>query len=429
MQLCRTMRQHYIKELKIPKTVKEACEVLGISGKLIQKEISKAYKKLSLMHHPDKQSDCDENSKDLANTNMKALSEAKTLLINALENTTKYNKKAYNKGESETSNKQDVKPTIANSFINKNLERARKLIKQKGKNIPLAPFVKNACEDNRWCELFEEFLSKWSGEIDLNTNIIIVSDTFKSIEGTVLYYACIQRSRSVVELLLKHKADVNKVSYHSYKVPICSALKDNDHDLVSLLFQYGAKIDVTAEVEQKIIDNCCSKYTKETMEVLLRYTSSKQNTEILKRFSDSNTSTSRDIEIVQLLLNKETNLNYGAIQAAVAKGNTQLVPAGQLENLQPLTIVQGTTQPNEETTIPPTIEEVNSRSKEVLTYCSSDNTENQEKEVEITQDSADINNNQVAGKGPQASVNTQTTSSKTYIISVGCWVLGVVLEQ
>jgi DnaJ-class molecular chaperone len=126
------MRQHYIKELKIPKTIKEAREVLGISGKPTQKKISKVHKKLSLMYHPDKQSDCDKNSKDLANTNAKALNLAKDLLINALENKTKYNRKACSKGESETSrmkcDEQDVKPNIANSFINKNLERAKKLI-------------------------------------------------------------------------------------------------------------------------------------------------------------------------------------------------------------------------------------------------------------------------------------------------------------
>ncbi|MGL9725927.1 MAG: hypothetical protein ACR5KV_04575 [Wolbachia sp.] len=110
-------------------------------------------------------------------------------MINELENTIKYNKKAFNKRESETSktecDKQDVKPTIANSFINKNLERARRLIRQKGKNIPLALFIKNACEDNRWCKLFEEFLLKWSDEIDLNTNVIVVSDTFEGIKCTV----------------------------------------------------------------------------------------------------------------------------------------------------------------------------------------------------------------------------------------------------
>lgn len=409
------MQQHYKKELKIPKNIKEACEVLGINGKLIQRKINKAYRKLALVYHPDK---CSGSCKNSSNSNMQALSQAKTLLINELENIKKYNKKAFSKRESETSktecDNQDVKPTIANSFINKNLERARKLIKQKGKNIPLALFVKNACEDNRWCQLFEEFLLKWSDEIDLNTNVIVVSDTFEGIKCTVLYYACIKRSRSVVELLLKHKADVNRVSYHSYKVPICFALKNNDHNLASLLFQHGARIDVITEVEQKIIDNSYSqhsKYTKKTIEVLLQYISPEQNAKILKRFLDSNSSTNEDIEIIQLL-NKGTNLNYGTIQTAIAN---------QLFLTESLTIMQkeDTAQYDEETTIPLTMED---RPKKLNPIIPLDYIKNQERKIEVNAQDADVNNNQVIGKSSQ---NTQTTSSKIYII-VGCGI-GVVI--
>ncbi|QOD38630.1 ankyrin repeat domain-containing protein [Candidatus Wolbachia massiliensis] len=461
------MRQHYKKKLKIPKDIEEACEVLGINGMVLtQKKIFQVYKKLALKYHPDKHNNCSEKCKSSANANMQALNQARTLLINILKKTCSI--KVRNKWSNETPktgcNEQNVKPNIANSFINKNVERARKLIKQKVKiKDILGFFVKNACEDNDWYEFLKEFLSEQGNKVDLNLNIFIVDNTFQGIECTVLYYACIQGNKSVAELLLKHEADVNKVNHHFYRVPICFALENNDHDLVSLLFQYGAKIDVTTEVEQKIIDNSCSKhsrYTKETMEILLQYTSPKQNTEILKHFSDSDTSTNGDIEIVQLLLNKGANPDYGnpsTMQTAVAKGNTQLEQlfrdhlAGQLKNLQkeraPLAIAckEGTIQPqcngtNGETTTPPITKEVNSRPKilEVLTLnptAPADDIRNQtqEKEVKVTQDfiqDADVNNNQVTEQPSKIpsdnglNSNTQTkfklTNSKAYAIGIGC---------
>ncbi|MGL9725928.1 MAG: J domain-containing protein [Wolbachia sp.] len=45
--------------------------MLGINGKLIQRKINKAYRKLAFVYHPDK---CNRSCQNSSNSNMQALS-------------------------------------------------------------------------------------------------------------------------------------------------------------------------------------------------------------------------------------------------------------------------------------------------------------------------------------------------------------------
>lgn len=75
-----------------------------------------------------------------------------------------------------------------------------------------------------------------------------------------------------------------------------------------------------AELEQKIIVNGYSeqsKYTKETMEILLQHTSPEQNAKTLKRFSGSETLTDEDMEVMKLLSDKEADPNSGKVSTSI----------------------------------------------------------------------------------------------------------------
>lgn len=231
----------------------------------------------------------------------------------------------------------NINKKLQEAFENKDLVSAKELVRKvKSLNtlyrvhhvtlpLLLRLFVANACKDVGWFEFYKDVLSE-GGKIDLNTDVCS--------SGTALSYACREGNRDVTELLLNHGADVNKVSAFSGETPILIALKNNDHNLANLLFQHGAKMDVSLKLEEVIAANSCnqsSKYTKETMEVLLQYTSPRQNTLMLMYFSNNNISTDEDIEIVKLLLEKGADLTvknaYGKTSKNLAteKGNTELI--------------------------------------------------------------------------------------------------------
>lgn len=199
------------------------------------------------------------------------------------------------------------KQHLFSAFKDRDFKRARELvkkakdldIKESGKPL-LHYFVENACRDGNWFKFLKEVLSKRKDQIDIN----ICDDKHSE---TTLNYACRSNRKDVVELLLHSSADVNKVNgIYAHRTPILIALKYNYCDLARLLFEYGAKIDVSPGIEQEIIDNS-HEYKKETLEVLLEHTSPKQNTEMLKCFVNNKTLKNEDIEVVKLFLNKEAD--------------------------------------------------------------------------------------------------------------------------
>ncbi|EEB55370.1 ankyrin repeat domain protein [Wolbachia endosymbiont of Culex quinquefasciatus JHB] len=227
-------------------------------------------------------------------------------------------------------NKKDIKVRLFHAFHNGDLQEAKNLVRKVDDldiTLPEYPigsalyfFVLRACMSEDWFKFYQDVLSKQGSNVDLNIEV-------HPKLGTALSAACSKerpnsKKRDVVKLLLSYGVDVNKVSQSRERAPILYALKNNDHDLASLLFKHGAKIDVTPELESSIIlySNLrgCSKYTKETMEVLLQHTSPKQNTEMLKRFANNRTLENQDIEIVKLLLSKGAN-------PSIIQGNSELV--------------------------------------------------------------------------------------------------------
>lgn len=67
-----------------------------------------------------------------------------------------------------------------------------------------------------------------------------------------------------------------------------------------MFFQYGAKINVSDKIEQKIIANS-HLYNKQTMEVLLQYTSLEQNTKIVRHLFKNKAKMDAYAEILALL--------------------------------------------------------------------------------------------------------------------------------
>ncbi|MBH5362631.1 ankyrin repeat domain-containing protein [Wolbachia endosymbiont of Kradibia gibbosae] len=303
---------------------------VGVDAK--QDDIKKAYRKLALEYYPDRNCDNEEAKKKF-----QQLMKAHEVLVDP-EQRKKYDegrKSRIHNEHSETpraGNKKDIASRLFKAFLYRNLQEAEELIK-KVKNLHITcpddskhvlyNLIVNACMFKDWFKFFEDILSKRDGKIDLNIDICP--------EGTALSVACMFSNIDVAKLLLRYGADVNKVSQSKDRTPIYHALKCNKHGLASLLFQCGARINVTSELEQAIITNSYSilgKYTKETMQVLLQHTSLKQNTEILERFSNNKTLGDKDIEIVNLLLSRGAEPYFGnpsAMKLATDKGNTQLI--------------------------------------------------------------------------------------------------------
>ncbi|WP_353280156.1 DnaJ domain-containing protein [Wolbachia endosymbiont (group A) of Phasia obesa] len=303
---------------------------VGVDAK--QDDIKKAYRKLALEYYPDRNCDNEEAKKKF-----QQLMKAHEVLVDP-EQRKKYDegrKSRIHNEHSETpraGNKKDIASRLFKAFLYRNLQEAEELIK-KVKNLHITcpddskhvlyNLIVNACMFKDWFKFFEDILSKRDGKIDLNIDICP--------EGTALSVACMFSNIDVAKLLLRYGADVNKVIESNNGSPIYYALEHNNHNLASFLFQRGAKIDVTPELEQAIIANSYSEksqYTRKTMEVLLRHTSPEQNTEMLKRFSNNVTLRNEDIEIVKLLLNKGADPylgNLNAVALATEQGNTQLI--------------------------------------------------------------------------------------------------------
>ncbi|WP_395460150.1 ankyrin repeat domain-containing protein [Wolbachia endosymbiont (group A) of Aporus unicolor] len=308
-------------------------KILGVGVDAEQDDIKKAYKALALKYHPDRNLD----NKEAAGREFKQLGKAYEVLVDP-EQRKKYDKGRKSRIHNEHSetpragNKKDIASRLFEAFLYRNLQEAKELIK-KVKNLHITcpddskhvlyNLIVNACMFKDWFKFFKDILSKRDGKIDLNIDICP--------EGTALSVACMFSNIDVAKLLLGYGADVNKVSQSKDRAPIYHALKCNNHGLASLLFQCGARINVTSELEQAIITNSYSilgKYTKKTMQVLLQHTSLKQNTEILERFSNNKTLGDKDIEIVNLLLSRGAEPYFGnpsAMKLATDKGNTQLI--------------------------------------------------------------------------------------------------------
>ncbi|MGL9758807.1 MAG: ankyrin repeat domain-containing protein [Wolbachia sp.] len=323
-------------------------KVLKIWESASQAEIKTAYRKLSTTYHPDKNHGAAPEAVEELKENFQKISKAYRILSDP-DKRALYDSRTHEKfielekefGAERVFPKIEkmINNELLKAFKKKNLKEARELVRYvknlnmvfsfnvRGTNTPelsllLRFFVTNACKDPGWFEFYKDVLSE-GGKIDLNTDVCT--------SGTALSYACREGNGNVAELLLNHGADVNKESVLSGKTPILIALENNDCKLANLLFQRGAKIDTTPELEQTIVANICSrdsKYKKEMKEILLQYTSPSQNTLMLKYFSSNKTSTDEDIEIVKLLLEKGADPFFGepnVMQIATNKGNSKLI--------------------------------------------------------------------------------------------------------
>ncbi|WP_264731891.1 ankyrin repeat domain-containing protein [Wolbachia endosymbiont (group A) of Sphaerophoria taeniata] len=296
-------------------------EILGVKVNASLDEIKNAYRNLARKHHPDKNS-----NKETAKKNFQKLEEAYSIL--------KDSKQRAEYDEERISNER-LGNELFGAISSKNLEKAKDLIQRvknfsmfRNQKVILTCFAMNACEHSNWLNFYKDFLLRDSKKVDANISFKdkALSHICKNCSGMIKAKRFSLRDE-VIKSLLEYRADVNKVSQSKDKAPIYYALEDNDHNLANLLFQHGAKINVTAELEKAVIANSC-KYTKETIRILLKYTSPEQNTEILKHFSNNSILQSEGIEIVKLLLNKGANPflgEFNAMKIATDKGNSKLI--------------------------------------------------------------------------------------------------------
>lgn len=223
---------------------------------------------------------------------------------------------------------QNDKSRLSEAFQSKNLEIVKKL----GRHIyssddlliqnHLYYFVKNSCENDDWFKFFEEVLSEKNSKIDLN-----IDDGFS---GTALHCACNQENENVIKLLLKHKVDVNKTCGSANQPPIYSLLKHNKHKLARLLYNFRATTSSIIPEVEKAISNTSwyDAYTNKTIKIIVEGADSAEyRTRILESFFNNKTLKSRDIEIIEWLLLKYSNIdhNLNLMETAIHKGNDQLM--------------------------------------------------------------------------------------------------------
>lgn len=225
---------------------------------------------------------------------------------------------------------QNYKSRLSKAFKNKDLMAIKELVKKvkdpstyfNTDSIFLGHLVKNACENSDWFKFFEEVLSEQNSKIDLNIDI----DSC----GTALHYACKQKSKNVMELLLKYKVNVNKVGGSANQPPIYSLLKHNKYELAKLLYNFGATTSSIIPEVEKAISNTSwyDAYTNETIKIIVEGAGSAEyRTRILESFFNNKTLKSRDIEIIEWLLLKYSNIdhNLNLMETAIHKGNDQLM--------------------------------------------------------------------------------------------------------
>ncbi|QJT94920.1 ankyrin repeat domain-containing protein [Wolbachia endosymbiont of Diaphorina citri] len=314
-------------------------EALGVDSSASRLEIRKAYHKISKIYHPDKALSFDEQQQYKALREAKEkdteLSQLEKNLLNKLEKKIepfskaaiayetlcdpdkrkKYNKykgikNSYQPEKSyqpKTNTKKDIESDLIEALHHKDLKKVKSLIKELNDLCRLEIissmsflFVENACSDDNWFTFFEEILS--SKQINFRYNYYFYNTAFQ--------HAFNANNRKVVELLLKNSVyNINKTYSFTQEetVPIYHALKHNNHDLVSLFFQYGATIHVSDEIEQKIIATS-HLYNKQTMEILLQYTSPEQNTKIVRNLIKNESKMDACTEILALFVDKGIDL-------------------------------------------------------------------------------------------------------------------------
>lgn len=284
--------QEVTKRIKVPDSVEEAYTVFGLTVDAGKDHITSTYKKLAKLYHPNKHIDCDQRCKTLAEENFKAISNAYKLL-NGTNSPTQDQRTWPHKYV-------QLQKGFLSALTSENVPMLKDLVKNLINNID-ADFRDETSQlllenlDNRWSDLFRRLLQEEDRGSKVDFNVAVGSSN-----DTALIRACKNNEIGIIKLLLEYRADVNKANL-DHETPLYFALKHNNSDLVSLLFEHGGK--VSTKCEQEIIDGIL-RYKKETIEVLLQYTFHEQNIGMLKRFSDNMTLKSEDIEIAELLLYK-----------------------------------------------------------------------------------------------------------------------------
>ncbi|MGL9717228.1 MAG: ankyrin repeat domain-containing protein [Wolbachia sp.] len=252
----------------IPKTRKEAFEVLRLSENANKQEIKKAYHKLALKWHPDKWSDKSQEEQKTATEKAKEITIAHKILTNEI--TEEFISQQTDDdwvdactggifGSHLNSIEIELFIALANGFL-KQVELL--LPKIKNPNVksrpgggtiedkaPLHYIVSNACKEpnNGWETLLRKFLSDNDAGTDVAVSSSVPRKEFIDIDigdqsgTTPLHIASKYGHTDLINILLKCGADVNKLN-ELRSSPLHQAADCNNAQAVKLLLENGAKI-------------------------------------------------------------------------------------------------------------------------------------------------------------------------------------------